>query len=741
MSTSIQDLEREILNLEQQKINIQIKIWNAKDNLLKAQTSQDRKSDNDIDPIVSGSSSQGQKQTTNTAQSDVRLTQASSQGQEKNNSRPADSHSTPQQRNVSHLGSVEPGSVDSHNTRVDNRGMPTNNAQPGQAFSNINNPESSTLSPRKELPSPGKPVPLTPEQMAQVQLKAQYARIGMVLPPSRPSTAMANLRSHLDNIRSQHMPSPPIHPPSPQREAAPSSQEASLLQQRQITSQTSGQGSTPNNQFIQYGRPEEAASNPRLSVMPPTQDAGFFPYDTPADALKTILQPGHNTTQDSPTLSHNELHHSQIPLDQEAQQTPTTNTFSFYAGLHGIPTNSALQHDNASSEVDRIFSSVGRTAPRLGRGLTKKSKDTTSPPSLNRGSDSTTQTSNILQRKRTPSVEITDQRPRQRLRSEDSRVKTPPLNDKAKIKSEDEVDPFNGFRPAEQGRQITFGVIDEFNAAPPLTRPQRPDEESNNFNPAPHPVQQWQPPAARTSRRQPPPTIGRSADYLKNSGRQIDENYSEDDEETPQAQQHRHRRQVTGTPALVAEATKNTHEIDQVAPRPARPRKPQGSYRTPEYKPLSPAERQDLEKRFCCQVAKIIGSKICVNKPPMPFDNVRIFDRLRERLLGKNFGDAGDGDGEAGKLARFSRWTPAQMYAFWLITFLQETTTTRRNTERPPTSRTTRGGCYKIMSSWAVARGVLLRLLVCYVFAVLISHTTSIRSASFHPLHVCPNYS
>lgn len=661
MPKSIQDLEREVLNLEQQKISIQIRIWNAKDNLLKAQTNQNRPSNNDNNPIVSGSSSQGQNQTTNTTQSDVRLTQALSQGQENNNSRPADSHSTAQPRNVSRLGSVEPGLGDSYNAPINNPGMPTNSAQPGQAFFNINNSESSTSIPRKESPFPVKPVPLTSQQIAQLQrelqaqneVKAQYAQMGMVSPPSRPSTALEI------NLRSQQMPPPPIHPPILQKEAAPSSQEASRRQQRQHTAPTSGQAPTSYDLFIQYGRPDKAASNPRLSNMPPTQDAGFFPDDIPAGALKTLLQPGRNTTQGSPTLSHNELHHSQSPLDHQAQQTPTTNTFSFYADLQSIPPNSALQHDYAASEVDQTFSSAGRTAPRLGKGLTKKLKDTASPSSLYRGSDSTIRTNNTLQRKRTPSVEITDQRSKQRLRSEDSRVKTPPLNGKDKIKSEDDVDPFNGFKPAELGRQITFGVIDEFNAAPPLTRPQRPDEESSNSNPVPCPMQQWQPPAAQTSRRQPPPTAGKSADYLKNSGRQINENYSEDEEETSQDQQQRQRRQVTGTPALIAEATKDTPKIDQAAPRPARPRKPQGSYKTPEYKPLSPAERHDLEKRFCCQVAKIIGSKICVNKPPMPFDNVRIFDRLRERLLGKNFGGGEDGDGEGRKSSRSSGWTPA----------------------------------------------------------------------------------
>lgn len=639
MPKSIQDLEREVLILEQQKISIEIRIWNAKDNLLRAQTSQGRTSDNDNDPPTSGASLQDQRQTATAPQGNVRMTQASGQGQENDNSRPADSHSTRQQRTVSPLGSLEPGSRDSHDTFVNNQRLLPDSVHLGQISVSTNQPEPSTSIPQKQLSVSSKPVPFTAQQ-----INAEYARLGLVPPPSRPSTA-------LSDVRSQQMPPPQIRSPFLEQEAVFSPQEAPQLEQGQIAALKPSQGPTHNNP-LQYGRPNGAASSPRLPKMPPKQYDGLFPNDTSAGTLETLLQPGRNTAQGPPTLTHNELQNSRSTFDPQTQQRSLTDVFSFYEA-QGIQQDHTSQHAYTSSETDQRLPSATGTVPRLGRGLTKKYKDAASPSPLNKSSDSATRTNNPLQRKRTPSVEVTEQRPRQRLRSEDSRVLTPPLNENDGIKSEDGImsdsDVFNSIVPAEHGQQTIPDIIYEFNATPPLTRPQGsryPEREPSNSNTSQRALQKWERATSHIYRHQQPSIAGRSADYLKNGGRQINEHYSEEEEDTSQdlQQRPRKRRQATGTPALIAEATKDTPGINHVAPRSARPRKPQGSYKTPEYKPLSPAERHDLEKRFCCQVAKIIGSKICVNKPPMPFDNVRIFDRLRERLLGKGFGGGEEGD-------------------------------------------------------------------------------------------------
>ncbi|KAK5939886.1 hypothetical protein PMZ80_008268 [Knufia obscura] len=644
MPESILDLERKILALEQQKINIEIKIWNAKDNLLNAQVNQAQALNTPIDSVSSGSGFHGHGQQANVTQNDVRPPQISTQSQENQNSRSADLNSTPQPRNVSPSVSAKTGSGDRYNEPMNNQGLPTGSSQDEQTpFNGNNQPSNNPTSLYDASPS------VNLEQQAQVN--AQYARVEIMAPStSRPSTAMSNLRS-------QQMPPPPIRSPNPRQGATSPRRQPSRMQQRQIAAPTPRSSSTTINPFLHYGQANPAATSPRLQNLPPTQYPSFLPDDTSGSGPHIDAQSGNNTTQASPTSTHYAPQYGQGPLYQQAQQVPTASTFSFYTGLHGIPPNPALPHDYSNPNVNERSILASRTAPGLGKGLTKKSKDVPSQSQRGRGSDASSPSNHTLQRKRTPSVEITDQRPRQRLRSEDSRVMTPPLNDNGNdnIKSEDspmrDSDPFGGFRPAVPGQPLTFGAIDEYNAAPPPTRPQRSNDEiaeRENLDTTHGPPQSRQPRTGRSSQAQPPPTKGHTANFLRTGNRPpINENYNTSDNEeepepestSPTSNQNnpRRRRAPTGTPALLAQS-----EIDNTdAPRPSRPRKAPGSYKTAEFKPLSPAEKNALEKRFCCQVAKIIGSKICVSRPPVPFDGVPILERLKDRLLGE-----GEGEGE-----------------------------------------------------------------------------------------------
>ena len=713
MPKSVSDLEKEILALEQQKINIEIKIWNAKDNLLKARAAVVQASNAIINAVPAGSALQLQSQATSSMRNDHGQSQASTQIQENEDSRPTDLNSTPQPHNVSISASVNLGRVN-HDMLLNNHRLATTSTQAQHASVDTNTVLSNNSVSSKEL-SPSSNL------QKHFQTDAQCARIGMVPPTSRASPAF-------DVSRRQQAPLSTIGSSNSQQGAASSYREIPRMQQGPITVTAPHHGPVSINPFPHYRQLKAGVSSPQVGNLPSKQYPSFVPDDTPARAVRESPLLGSTATQTSPTPSRGALLYGPQSFDHQAQQTPTTNTFSFYAGLQPSDLNSTSHNDYMKSNADEPSPPTSRTSAGLGRGLTKKPREPASLSTPDGDSRSSVRSDSSLQRKRTPSIEITNQRPRQRLRSEDSRVMTPPLNDNMNIKPKygavAESDSFSGFKPVEGHHPVAIGDINEYNTAPPPTQPKRSDEEQKNSYTFGRPPQSYQSPKSLTPTQQAPPTAHMSDAHLTGDqhpdlyAREINESYSSAGEEdqnqhspsSDKHQQQRTRRQPSGTPALLA-----SHPPTNLkGPRPVRPRKPQGSYKTPEFKLLSAAERHDLETRFCCQVAKIIGSKICVNKPPVPYDNVGIFERLRVRLLGQ--GNSEDRHGDSGKC--FLMLLVAVLRCIMSANMALQTN--QRSTAPGPIFRMTHGGCYRTMSDWGSAKGVRLRLLVCsYPFLAL----------------------
>lgn len=242
-------------------------------------------------------------------------------------------------------------------------------------------------------------------------------------------------------------------------------------------------------------------------------------------------------------------------------------------------------------------------------------------------------------RRSSSSVELIDQRPRQRLRTDLDQVTTPPLNSHGRthFHSNDTQDERHSSRNASNQR-VNPERNDVYNSAPsliqnPSTGRRRHEAEPVSIN---NPLQQVRQETAcdpiprnstQTDRTRDPSRNDRSFTSKHRPHRS-----ESTDSETDQHSQHR--RAYSGTPALISEGAQSPPQGSHARPirRATKLQRQPGSYRTPAYRPLTPADRTALELRFCAQVAKIIGSKRCVSQAPLPRDNLPIFVRFKERF-------------------------------------------------------------------------------------------------------------
>lgn len=315
---------------------------------------------------------------------------------------------------------------------------------------------------------------------------------------------------------------------------------------------------------------------------------------------------------------------------------------------------------SAHSQPQTYCASTRNCTPAVPSGLGEKflTKKIAQQPNQNARPESScvTISSSVdhhnLRRQSSSSIEVLDDRPRQRRRIEPNRVLTPPLNsntDNYKSLSDNVKDEEQS--PASfPHERVNTGKIDEYDAAP------RPNQRMSNDN-----MFMADSRASSAFRQRQSVTSEPGSQFPSN--RDLNRNFrvnktatvpgrrqarsSSTDSDT-QSQSRSCSRAKTGTPSIIANAALSPSFVQDRNTRPVRrvtqsQRQP-GSYRTPAYKPLTPGDRITLELRFCAQVAKIIGSKRCVSEAPVPFDNVPIFQRFRQRFGGKNAEDGDDAE-------------------------------------------------------------------------------------------------
>lgn len=351
----------------------------------------------------------------------------------------------------------------------------------------------------------------------------------------------------------------------------------------------------------------------------------------------------HNRTLQLP-LSHDEPP-SEDANDGQVGQPPHPESRAFYPA--------------SNESVGTISSSLGNKF--LVKKIAQQSNQNTRRESPHRP-NSLSLDCQRFRRRSSSSVEVIDDRPRQRRRIEPDRVLTPPLNsnpDCNKVPSGnvkiEERSPASLLR-----ERVNTGEINEYDAAPRSTKSILNNDTRMKKSRTLSPFRQLK--NTRSQHEfQGSPSHGLSRDSLTNKpatptmrSRSRSSSSSNSDS---QSKSHPRSRTKTGTPSIIAAGALSPSPSRDRNKRPIRrttqsQRQP-GSYRTPAYRPLTPVDRVTLELRFCAQVAKIIGSKCCVSEAPVPYDNVPIFQRFRQRFGGKN---AEDGeDEENGKYLLASR--------------------------------------------------------------------------------------
>lgn len=232
----------------------------------------------------------------------------------------------------------------------------------------------------------------------------------------------------------------------------------------------------------------------------------------------------------------------------------------------------------------------------FGKGLTKKAKKTnrTSPQNYSDQSIKGPTQSSIPQ-KRGPSVEVIDQRPLQRPRIEPERVMTPSLKD------------VNNFRKIDEN----YDDADEVEETESSYSSQSPASRSTTTNKN---IRSKKSTAKKDTRY---PARDVSQNFQNHQDFQHD--YSEQPEPESDCEQ---------LDPQIAVRIRRANRIKAL--------KQPGYIKSKIHHPLSPSERVTLELRFCAQVTKIIGSKICVSMPPLPYDTEPIFQRLVSRFRARS---------------------------------------------------------------------------------------------------------
>lgn len=206
--------------------------------------------------------------------------------------------------------------------------------------------------------------------------------------------------------------------------------------------------------------------------------------------------------------------------------------------------------------------------------------------------------------KRPSSVELVDQRPKQRRRIEPDRVMTPPLNEMHNSRMIDEN-------------------YDESDEA---------EESLSDQSPGPHSTTTAQ--SKGSSKKSKKTMAKRTHQRSKISSslrtRHTDTGHPETQAPMPHGQTHKDN-ELEVESSHTTQVDPDMEIRDRRKQRAARRRQP-GYTKSKPQNYLSPTERNTLEMRFCANVTKIIGSKICVSMPPLPYDQEPIFDRLRSRF-------------------------------------------------------------------------------------------------------------
>lgn len=246
-------------------------------------------------------------------------------------------------------------------------------------------------------------------------------------------------------------------------------------------------------------------------------------------------------------------------------------------------------------------------------------------------------------RQRSPSVQITDARPRQRPRLSDTsdRVMTPDLN-APQIKLEEGIcqntaeDVHDRSSRAQAPTPQPANPVGIENCTLSMTgntRPDRDDPPTTRSIEAPNPNLGKQQPIHRQllavgSHR----TFATQRAVQGQSEDDEEEEQSEVDDEVPVPSIQIQRPQVPDArPENLTEYA--DEEIRPSLVERMSSRRAFNAYRVKEQKPLSYAERQELELRYCARVAMIIGSKRCVLAPCLPISKTKnIFTIMRQKF-------------------------------------------------------------------------------------------------------------
>lgn len=236
-------------------------------------------------------------------------------------------------------------------------------------------------------------------------------------------------------------------------------------------------------------------------------------------------------------------------------------------------------------------------------------------------------------RQRSSTFQITNPRAKQQRRlspdfNNHEEVTTPPLNARDKIERAIVSDPRETNTPgkywraqARDSRQANPHPMNEFT---PPSDPSRAVDKSKN-------VYHRQETNRHFGQSGPPRSApGRKLDGFdeesdENTEEDEDNDDDQDDNEVTARRNYDHQHQH-GTSAQYNETEPSL--VQRMATRRAL-----GAYRAPERRPLSNAERQNLELRYCARVSMIIGSKRCVLDPPVPYSRTKnIFTIMREKF-------------------------------------------------------------------------------------------------------------
>lgn len=244
-------------------------------------------------------------------------------------------------------------------------------------------------------------------------------------------------------------------------------------------------------------------------------------------------------------------------------------------------------------------------------------------------------------RRRSPSVQIMDARPRQRPRLSDEvdRVMTPDLN--AQIKIEEGAYPNTAEDTHDRSSRAQAPTPQPINPperndctvpATSDTRSGRNDASTTRSNEIPNPNLATQQPLHRQLL-----AVGSHRNFpaqrtAQDHSEEDEEEESEVDDEIPVPSIQVQRPQVPDArPENLTEYA--DEEIRPSLVERMSSRRAFNAYRVKEQKPLSYAERQELELRYCARVAMIIGSKRCVLEPCLPISTTKnIFTIMRQKF-------------------------------------------------------------------------------------------------------------